>query len=268
MNGRVVRLAVALVQIWTQVYTYGLEAPQRQRRQAEIDSDLWEFREDAVRRELRDHIAATAMIARLVLGMPDDLPWRWEETMNGAVARRTPWWLTTPTLAVCLASVWLLWSASTARWLAHTSWSAGMQDSVWMFPVIGTLHIMGLCVLIGLAAVIDLRLLGVTLRSTTVSEVATWLLPWTMSGFGMVIVSGVLMYLVDPLRYSGSTMFQFKLALLLVAGVNGVGIVQSVYRRGLEWDRAARVPNWGQARQRAVGVALGCHHRGRALGRL
>jgi hypothetical protein len=75
-------LATALVRAWTSAYTWRLEPAIRDRRRAEIESELWEFEQDAGR---GNHPAAH-VLARLVMGIPDDLSWRAEY----AAARRTP----------------------------------------------------------------------------------------------------------------------------------------------------------------------------------
>jgi hypothetical protein len=98
--------AMTLVRVWTRAYTWRLEPVVRDRRRAEIGSELWEFQQDPGR---GNHPAAH-VIARLVIGIPDDLSWRAEY----ATARRTPlrarlrlaaW--TVATLVV-LAALWIL----------------------------------------------------------------------------------------------------------------------------------------------------------------
>jgi hypothetical protein len=74
-------LATALVRAWTSAYTWRLEPAIRDRRRAEIESELWEFQQDP---ERGNHPAAH-MLARLLIGIPDDLSWRAEH----ASARRT-----------------------------------------------------------------------------------------------------------------------------------------------------------------------------------
>lgn len=74
-------LAPALVRAWTHAYTWGLDAAVRDRRRAEIESELWEFQQDPDR---GSHPAAH-MLARLIAGIPDDLSWRAD---HRAVRRR------------------------------------------------------------------------------------------------------------------------------------------------------------------------------------
>jgi hypothetical protein len=74
-------LATSLVRAWTYAYTWRLEPAVRDRRRAEIESELWEFEQDPERGK---HPAAH-MLVRLLIGIPDDLSWRAEH----ASARRT-----------------------------------------------------------------------------------------------------------------------------------------------------------------------------------
>ena len=67
-------LVAAIVRAWTAVYTWGLPEAERRARRDEIESDLWECRHgDAANRS-----TVLTVLARLILGVPDDLGWRWE----------------------------------------------------------------------------------------------------------------------------------------------------------------------------------------------
>jgi hypothetical protein len=80
-SSRALGLAAALVRGWTHVYTWRLEPAVRDTRRAEIESDLWEFQQDSE----RGTRPAAHVLARLLIGIPDDLVWRAEN----AAARRT-----------------------------------------------------------------------------------------------------------------------------------------------------------------------------------
>jgi hypothetical protein len=75
MNDIALRAAIAAVWAWTKFYTWGLPFPERSIRCEEIESDIWESVNDpgAHRRLLPLQI-----VARLVIGIPDDLGWRSE----------------------------------------------------------------------------------------------------------------------------------------------------------------------------------------------
>lgn len=76
-------LAAGLTHSWVRVYTRGVSPDLRERRQAEIESDLWEHESDA--REAGAPLGALALefLGRLVLGVPADLSWRLEHRGAG-----------------------------------------------------------------------------------------------------------------------------------------------------------------------------------------
>src|SRR4051812_32090167 len=58
------------------------------------------------------------------------------------------------------------------RWLGSLPVAGALNDSEWLFPAIESVHITGLAVLIGTIAIVDFRLLGLTLQDRPVSELA------------------------------------------------------------------------------------------------
>jgi hypothetical protein len=97
--------ALAIVRGWTRFYTAHMDSLARDRRRAEIESDLWELHEDARRRGASPTAIAIHMLLRFALGAVDDVAWRAEQTMllprivkqalwAGAVASIAfVWWL-------------------------------------------------------------------------------------------------------------------------------------------------------------------------------
>lgn len=76
-------LAAGLTRKWVRVYTRGVAPDVRERRQAEIESDLWEHESDA--REAGAPLGPVALefLGRLALGVPADLSWRLEHRGAG-----------------------------------------------------------------------------------------------------------------------------------------------------------------------------------------
>jgi hypothetical protein len=68
--------AVALVRLWTRFCTRGLSWDIRESRLEEIESDLWELQHDPVSRGVSP---AVHVLARLVMGVPSDVWWRFEQ---------------------------------------------------------------------------------------------------------------------------------------------------------------------------------------------
>ena len=62
--------------------------------------------------------------------------------------------------------------------------------------------------------------LGWTMRSVPVGDVVSRLLPWTVAGFIVMVITGSLLFYAIPLRTYQSIFFRTKMVLLLLAGLN------------------------------------------------
>lgn len=131
------------------------------------------------------------------------------------------------------------------QWLENTPASIALHEGP--YPLIESVHVLTLCIFVGLAAMLDLRLLGVTLRRVPVSELVQRALPWTIAGFVVMVVSGSLLFYAIPVRSYQSIFFRSKMVMLVLAGLNVWIFHSGVYRRVADWDlrpvapRAARV---------------------------
>ena len=83
---------------------------------------------------------------------------------------------------------------------------------------------------------LDLRLLGVTMRNTPLSEVAGRLIPWATAGFVLMVASGALLFYAIPVRTFQNIFFRVKVAMLILSGLNAWFFHSTVYRRVAEWD--------------------------------
>jgi hypothetical protein len=84
----VIAFAFALARAWVRLYTRGVAAPLRDRRRAEIASDLWEQRHDQRDNGRPAILVACDVVGRVAGGAPSDLAWRMEHGRRGRVAHR------------------------------------------------------------------------------------------------------------------------------------------------------------------------------------
>jgi len=132
-------------------------------------------------------------------------------------------------------------------WLAETQWSVDLHESEIAYSIIESVHVWTLCVFFGLMIMVDLRLLGWTMRKVPVSEVIRRLQPWTIAGFVLMVISGSLLVLAIPARSYQNIFFRAKMLLLLLAGLNVLIFHVRVFPSVAKWDvdavppRAARV---------------------------
>jgi len=126
----------------------------------------------------------------------------------------------------------------------------GVRESVYLFPGLVTVHVIGLSISVGLIAIFDLRLIGYGIRQTPVSDLARQLKPWATVGFICMVASGVLLLGSEAVNCYKSAAFWIKLGLLALAALNALTFHFTVYRRVGTWDRmsvtptGARVAGW------------------------
>lgn len=87
----------------------------------------------------------------------------------------------------------------------------------WVFPFLEVIHISSFAMSVGLVAVLDLKLLGIGMRTYTAAQLWRGLLFWTIAGLTIVLTSGMLLFTTDPFRYYYNPGFRFKMLMLLIA---------------------------------------------------
>ena len=122
------------------------------------------------------------------------------------------------------------------EWLGGTSWSIALLESLYVWPLLESTHVLSLGLFVGTAVMNDLRLLGWTMNRVPVSEVTGRLLPWTRIGFVVMVATGVLLVYANPVRYYHNIFFRLKVLLLIAAGLNAFVFHRGIHRRVAEWD--------------------------------
>ncbi len=144
---------------------------------------------------------------------------------------------------------------SFCEWLAATPGSIALHESRYLYLIVLTVHVMTLCVFVGTAVIVDLRLIGITMLRAPASEVMARLLPWTVTGFAVMVVSGSLLFYAAPLDKFENLFFRTKMGLLVLAGVNVWVFYKTVYRSVVKWDLDP-VPPGGARVAGGVGLVL------------
>ncbi len=87
--------------------------------------------------------------------------------------------------------VWLQNSLGKGAGDTAQSWSEALLGSLNFWGLLEGTHLLALMLFVGTILVVDLRLLGVTFRRTPVSVVSDTILPLTIFGFVLVVVTGL-----------------------------------------------------------------------------
>lgn len=123
------------------------------------------------------------------------------------------------------------------EWLENTEGSQALHSSAFMFPLVESIHVWGIAFFVGLAMMLDLRLLSLTLRKVPVSELAHRLLPWMSVSFVIMLISGIVTFYARPVHYYHSIFFRVKLVLLILAATNAWVFHSTVWLKVADWDR-------------------------------
>ena len=105
------------------------------------------------------------------------------------------------------------------RWVQYSPPLIAMRDSPWLFPVIATIHLMGLTLIGGAVLVVDLRLLGLGLHRQPVAQLAHDAERWLLSGLLVMVSTGILLFMCFATKYYYLTFFWVKMAALLLVVV-------------------------------------------------
>ncbi len=142
--------------------------------------------------------------------------------------------------------------ASLAAALETSSMAAWLRSSAWAYPTVNLVHLLGLTLLIGPIALLDLRLLGVGRRFALVDVSAT-LTPWAVAGLLMLIGSGCLLFSADAVPLHKNPLLQFKLGCIVLAFANALAFRRLWTHRLPDWDLCPPLPGRIQA---ALSLAL------------
>lgn len=89
--------------------------------------------------------------------------------------------------------------------------------SLWLFPVIESVHLLALALLGGSVLLVDFRLLRLGLKDRAVSELAREARPWMTGALLVLIATGIPLFLSEPVKCYYSTAFWVKMTTLPIA---------------------------------------------------
>jgi hypothetical protein len=127
-------------------------------------------------------------------------------------------------------------------WLEHTSPAIAISESVWLFPGIESVHVLAITLVVGSITMVDLRLLGLSLRERPAGELIAEILPWTWTSFAVAVCTGALLFSSNATHYWGTVPFRAKMLLLVLAGLN-MGVFHATMHRSVDvWGPRPQTP--------------------------
>jgi hypothetical protein len=127
--------------------------------------------------------------------------------------------------------------------LEQSALGAAIRDSIWLFPAIEAVHLLGLALLGGSILVVDLRLLGLGLTGRTAVYVLDQASPWFAGAIALLFGTGIPLFLSEAVKCYFSPAFWVKMGALVLALVFTLVVRNRVVRLqpGLPASRARAI---------------------------
>lgn len=138
------------------------------------------------------------------------------------------------------------------EWLMSTPYSEWVQaDWGWAWAL--TIHAFGNATVVGLMAVVALRLWGFfkTIPLTSLRQ----LFPFFWAGFALQVYSGVTLWMAKPPKYVKDWVFDTKFTLVIVGGGLSYLFYRTLLREDAEWQASGVVSKKGLQLGTAAAVA-------------
>jgi Family of unknown function (DUF6644) len=137
--------------------------------------------------------------------------------------------------------------AALLKWLEESGLAARIRESLYLFPLIESTHVIALALVFGTITIIDLRLLGIASTQRSFTRMSSDILKWTWAAFVLAALTGSLMFITNASVYYHNFYFRTKMLLLVLTGINLLVFELTAGRTIQGWDRAPSAPPAGKA---------------------
>jgi hypothetical protein len=104
-----------------------------------------------------------------------------------------------------------------AQWSEATGLGKMIRNSQYAFPIVEFFHLAALAIIGGAILVVDMRLLGLGLKKTSVAQLAKDAQPWVTGSLIVMLVSGAALYSSEATKCYQSPAFWIKMIALALA---------------------------------------------------
>jgi hypothetical protein len=130
-----------------------------------------------------------------------------------------------------------------ADWISETELSHAFQvNSDWLIPISQSIHIIGVSVLFTAAILISARLLRPANAGFTVSQLTRALAPWMWGALGLLVLTGTIQTIAEPVRQFITPVFWAKMIMIVVVVAMTAVLIAKVQANAPSWDVAASRP--------------------------
>jgi hypothetical protein len=129
-----------------------------------------------------------------------------------------------------------------ADWIAATPLSKALSDQPWVVPTSQSIHILAVAAVFASALMINLRLLGVGAKGRSVTQLSDTLIPWMWRGLLVLLLTGGIQTLVEPVRQFVTPVFWAKMAMIIIVTAMTILFVRALRRNAPRWDDVSSRP--------------------------
>ena len=104
-----------------------------------------------------------------------------------------------------------------AQWSEATPLGRSIRNSEYAFPMIEFVHLAALAVIGGAVLIVDMRLLGLGLKKTSLAQLAKDAQPYVTGSLVVMLLTGVALYSSEATKCYASVAFWIKMVSLLFA---------------------------------------------------
>jgi hypothetical protein len=133
-----------------------------------------------------------------------------------------------------------------ADWIATTQISMFFQNQLWVVPTSQSIHILGVGVVFASTMMINLRMLGVGAGGRAISQMYSQLMPWVWRGLAVLLITGTIQTIAEPVRQFVTPAFWAKMSMVLLVVGMTAACAATVRKNSPLWDDAAIRPTRGK----------------------
>ena len=123
-----------------------------------------------------------------------------------------------------------------AEWLSQTSLSLAIQSHEWVIPTVQSIHIVAIAAVLGSVLMIVLRILTWAGRDQTLAQTTARFGPWLSGALCVLMVTGGVMIIGEPMRQLLALSFWLKMGLVVVGTAVTVIFQGSLRRHESHWE--------------------------------
>jgi hypothetical protein len=139
-----------------------------------------------------------------------------------------------------------------AEWLQATPFSVAIQSTLWLTPLLQTIHITMIAIVFVSMLSVALRVLGQIRTDEPLADVWLRFAPWFWGALGVMAATGLVLSISEPIRQVTALSFWLKMSLLAIGIISALSFGRVIHRAA----GATSAVSSGKARVVAVATVL------------